>query len=215
MYLLGGVTMTEPDNCVNGWTNSVNRWPSRRLASSAATRSTCTPTMREPPSRRAWRSVTPDGSRSRCDSGTGGLPPGGWTRERAVLAVIDGDGRSGVVHRRMCLGAAARPPRRGADNGDHRAAAAACRRRYRRRSGDGVAQSATCPPKSWSPGPAPRQSGGASMWCRCPAARWCRDWPGARGARTGPASRRRRLHDGPGGGQRPARSGARRHRERR
>ncbi len=36
---------------------------------------------------------------SMLSSGTSGLPPGSWTRERAVLAVIDGDGRGRIVRR--------------------------------------------------------------------------------------------------------------------
>ncbi len=55
-----------PTSCASGWTNSANRWPSRRPAWSAATRCTSTPTTPARRSRRVWCSAIRGESRFRC-----------------------------------------------------------------------------------------------------------------------------------------------------
>ena len=62
-------------------------------------------------------------------------PAGGWSRERAVLAVVDGDGAEGLF-----AGEGAAVLRPEPDVADQRAALAACAGQHRCRAGDGAAE---------------------------------------------------------------------------
>ena len=132
----------------------------------ATTRCTSTPTM---PVQRVEAALVarhaephPDHVADR--GGAGARPPGGWTRERAVLAVVDGDGAA-----ELFAGEGAHVLRPDAD-GTGRAPSSCCARSSTpapRRSW--CCPTATSPPRN-SSRVAPPRSAGASTWCRCPPA---------------------------------------------
>ena len=98
-------------------------------AGAGHTRCTCTPTTPERPSRRPWPAARRAASRSTL-SWRAGAAAGRWTRDRAVLAVVDGDGAESCspARARTCCAAM-----RGGDGRQRQRTAARARRHGRRR----------------------------------------------------------------------------------
>ena len=178
MYLLSGC---EPDgrrDAARAARRTGRLGRHRRVArptAAAVIRCTCIPTTPAAPSRPRWRSAPRAGSRSPRSPGARTHAPGGWSRERAVLAVVDGDGAA-----ELFAGEGAHVLRPDPDATDPTSASApssccapsstpAPRRSW-------CCPTGSSPPRNWSRG-APPRSAGASTWCRCRPGRWCRGWP--------------------------------------
>ena len=203
MYLLTVATPAAWRRCANGWTSWANRWPSQRQRTAqATTQCTCTPTMPAPPSRRPCRSAHRAASRSpryRAVSARG-LPVGG-AADRAVLAVVDGDGAV-----ELFAGEGAHVLRPEADAPVSAKQLLARSRQHRRRADHGAAQRLRRR-RGTRRGVYRRDRMGHRRRAR--ARRFHGSGAGrARSARRRAAGRRRRLHDGPCCGGRPARLGA-------
>src|SRR5262249_3264652 len=85
--------------CGIGSRSSANRWPLPRPPQSNATAipCTCTPTTPGRRSKRGWWPGSSAGASSRRGAPAApGRPGAGGTRERAVLAVVDGDGAASL-----------------------------------------------------------------------------------------------------------------------
>ncbi len=105
-------------------------------------------------------------------SGAAGLPAGGWTRERAVLAVVDGAGAAELfAGEGACV---LQPPMRQPPTSPPTSWCGPWWIPAPRRSW--CCPTVMCPPRNWWPG-APPPSAGVSTWYRYRPDRWCRGWP--------------------------------------
>ena len=112
---------------------------------------------------------------SALSSGATGLPAGGWTRERAVLAVVDGDGAA-----ELFAGEGACVLQPDPDTGDP-ATDISAHQLVRAVVDTGAAQVMVLPngyvaAEELVAG-CTRPPAGASTWCRYRRGRWCRAWP--------------------------------------